>query len=293
LDSRISEDLAEDRRDLEVERLCNRKQKGNRKRLLLVLLVLLPLLLPFSLLLVLLPCLTFLLWTQMIPFFGFRRQMIKYATATMKNFDSLAEPIILWSEGLRIFEANKSACAFFGISHEELCNNFAGWEDDPEDFDGSPWSWQQDTNDCERIIRISDLVHDDDAMTFASTAALDAASCLCPPETNSSSSVNSGQHPMSPSSSSSSPSSGSSPDLRSLQVSRGFRMKVRVRTSRRQQAFRKDAFAIPTIRSSSSSSSSPNGEDDGVVCIVTQSQFHDTNGRILFATLSFVRVDDI
>lgn len=242
--------------------------------------------------------------------------MIKGAMEAMKSFDHLSDPIIIWTEGLRIFGANKAACAFFGRSHDELCNVYAGYDDDAEDFSDAPWSIEQDVSECENINRIFDVVHDEDAVLFACTAALDAAACLCPPEsfdtnpqalpdgTNAASAnliPNFGFLGMNdpkatqPTSSNNGSSSNDPSPAPLFQVSRGFRMKVRVKSSNRQQAIRKDPFAVPTIRNPSLPEATPQQRsDDGVVCIVTQSQFIDQNsGRFIFATCSFVRVDDV
>jgi len=80
-------------------------------------------------------------------------------------------------------------------------------------------------------------------------------------------------------------------------AARGFRMKVRVNLTKKQA---NTANVVPTLNihelsSSSMDSSRSNTSDDSesVVCVVTQSHFRDSKGRFLFASCTFVRLDDL
>lgn len=197
----------------------------------------------------------------------FRHQVKNRATAVMNLLNDLSEPMLIWSEGLRIYAVNKAAQAFFGRSAEEMTNAKLGYEDDNED-ETAEWHPEQDLDFDDHAFRLFDLIHPEDATAFGCSAAADAMSLI---ESNG-----------------------------TENRCRGFRMKVRVNLTK-QQADRADV--VPTVilnnHNSNASSSSTHSEnsneasDQSVTCVVTQSHFRDFKGRFLFASCTFVRIDDL
>eukprot|EP01102_Stenamoeba_stenopodia_P016963 TRINITY_DN600_c0_g1_i3.p1 TRINITY_DN600_c0_g1~~TRINITY_DN600_c0_g1_i3.p1 ORF type:complete len:586 (+),score=115.46 TRINITY_DN600_c0_g1_i3:277-2034(+) len=199
---------------------------------------------------------------------GFRLEVISRANGIMQLLNDMAEPMIIWSEGMRIYAVNKAAQAFFGRSTEEMTNSQFGYEDDKED-ESWDWSPEEEAEQSDNVFRLFDLIHKDDATMFGCSAASDAMSLYPMDHYN------------------------EQPD-----AARGFRMKVRVNLTKRQA---NNANVVPTLNilhdspSSNSDNSKPPATDDSesAVCVVTQSHFRDTKGRFLFASCTFVRLDDL
>eukprot|EP01102_Stenamoeba_stenopodia_P003932 TRINITY_DN14064_c0_g1_i2.p1 TRINITY_DN14064_c0_g1~~TRINITY_DN14064_c0_g1_i2.p1 ORF type:complete len:506 (-),score=92.59 TRINITY_DN14064_c0_g1_i2:180-1697(-) len=193
---------------------------------------------------------------------NFRRKIFTKANKLMQLLNDMAEPMVMWSEGMRIFAVNKAAIAFFGRSAEEMTNAKLGYEDDKED---ETWDWKpdKDAEQSDNVFRLFDLVHSDDATSFGCSAAADAMSF----------------YPV------------------DADAARGFRMKVRVNISKKHAD---QANVVPTLsiardipNTDEDRQSSLYNNSDNAICVVTQSYFRDKQGRFEFASCTFVRIDDI